>query len=307
MASVIREYNCKAESIFGDKKIGDLNGIGGKQREFPIYFGTELEYEVETPAHVESREDRDTVRAAVGLKIVPHIKTFAFTKHDGSLKNGFEVVTVPMTLPEHQKAWGGFFRVAKKAGLQARETCGMHVHVSRDMLSQLQIGKIMLFVFAAKNNKFIYSVGGRIPPKEYAEITPKSFSDVKRCSHGGAGKGGPRYSAVNITGGATIEFRFFASTLLECHALKNIEFCAALVQFTWPGVCGVREIKKDGVKAFCNYVAQKRKLYPNLTNFLVKEGYIKPDLKVPTNEEKKALSERKKGNKVSAKLKEILA
>ena len=58
-----------------------------------------------------------------------------FCKHDGSLDDGFELVTHPMSLDYHQKEmpWPQILRKAAEMGYTSHQagTCGLHVHVSR--------------------------------------------------------------------------------------------------------------------------------------------------------------------------------
>src|ERR1044072_6007585 len=109
---VIQPYNAKVQQVLGNNKIG--------KPLFPIYYG--VEYEFEVPVASASKEAMLQARSEVGLRIKDTIKNFAFTKHDGSLKNGFEVVSVPMSKDAHITQWDDFFAKAKKEGLVIRST-----------------------------------------------------------------------------------------------------------------------------------------------------------------------------------------
>jgi hypothetical protein len=54
-------------------------------------------------------------------------------KHDGSLQCGFELVTSPATLAYHvsEFPWNEAMRLARESGMEARQTCGLHIHVSK--------------------------------------------------------------------------------------------------------------------------------------------------------------------------------
>lgn len=256
--AIIQQYNDKVTKFHGDKKIGKTI--------YPIHYGIELEYEVKTPTGISDKSLKDLVREKAGEKIYNSIKDFAFAKHDGSLNNGFEVVTTPISLGEHHKIWDNFFNIAAKSGLEVKSTCGMHVHASRELLSNFQIGKMMVFIFSPQNNDFICKIGGRKPPKKYAEIGMKKIGDVKRHN--------VRYSALNLTNYETVEFRFFKGTLHKQHVLKNVEFCDALIRFCWPSKVGYLDLKHNGVKLFCEYITKNKNEYPNLYDFLIKKGFI---------------------------------
>ncbi len=107
----------------------------------------------------------------------------------------------------------------------------------------------------------------RLVINTHAEIAPKKISD--------ANKHKIRKSCLNLNNSETIEFRMFKSTLNKQMLLKNIEFCDALIRFTWPGICGYDAFKNDGVRLFCAYVKENKDIYPNLHEFLGKIKYLK--------------------------------
>jgi len=255
---VCTQHNQKISAVLGDKKIG--------KSIYNIFYGIELEYEVKTPPGFDKGE-RTNLREQVGRKLHPTTKDFAFMKHDGSLKNGFEVVSLPMSLDSHRNKWSSFFRMVKKTDLEVRSTCGMHVHVSRELLTQFQIGKIIIFLYSPQNNAFIRQIAGRIPPKQFAELNAKKLKDVKNHHN--------RYSALNLTNPETIEFRLFRGTFNKEEVLKNIEFCDALVRFTWPSRTSYAQLVKNGAEVFCSFVESNKKMYPELYKFLVQSKNIK--------------------------------
>ncbi len=261
----LHQYNTKIESVLGDTKIAP------PKNEFPIHYGIELECEVKTPKEIKNKDEQWRFKDEIAKKINPIFKDYAFTKHDGSLKNGFEVVSVPMSLESHYVKWVDLFKQSRPNGLMIRQTCGMHVHVSRELLSDLTIGKILYFVYSKDNAQFIKDIAGRKPPAKYANMDkPKKFTDVKKDGRGDRA----RYSAINITGSETIEFRIFKGTLNRFQMLKNIEFCDALVKFCWPSHVGLSDFKDKGLGLFCQFVLKNRNQYSNLFSFMVKRGYI---------------------------------
>ncbi len=231
---------------------GDRNypsPIGGG----PLWYGVELE--------VECTSDRG-VRAQATLDRLG--KTFVILKNDGSLASGFEIVTAPCTLEKHRDHWAPFFN-AKPAGLKSWDTntCGMHVHISRDALSALQIGKMLVFLNRSDNASFVKLVAGR--DSSYAKKSAKKVSDAVKPS-------GDRYTALNTTGAHTVEVRIFKGTLNRARFFSNLEFCDALVHFTAPAERSIDE--STSVPAFLEYVRQKRKRWPDLFGFLVNKGKL---------------------------------
>ena len=176
-----------------------------------IYFGVELEV-IATSGDVGciAYDCRDILGT-----------NFAITKHDGSLgSRGFELVTIPTVIAKHAKRWEPLLDSPPR-GLRSWDNpkCGMHVHVSRAPLSALTIGKVLVFINADENKKFVVSIAGR--ESGYAEISPKKIVDANRyCGSG----------AINLGNEDTIEFRIFKGTLKKTSFMKNLEFVAATVQ-----------------------------------------------------------------------------
>ncbi len=89
-------------------------------------------------------------------------------KNDGSIpEDGFEIVSLPATLAYHQAGWGDAFFVTLAAHARGwdEKSCGMHVHMSRDALTPLQIARLQVFVngdgLHVNNRAFIEKIAGR--------------------------------------------------------------------------------------------------------------------------------------------------
>lgn len=136
----IRRYGTKAEDIFPFKDDGEKN---------PVYMGIELEY-----------EDCLNQRKAV----VDALKDHVIIKADGSIRYGFEICTAPATIGVHKKAFQDFFGKAK---LAIKSNCGMHVHVDRRKMGELQLGKLLSFMYKKDNESFITVIAGRNFAKNY--------------------------------------------------------------------------------------------------------------------------------------------
>lgn len=236
----IQPYSCK-----------DFPSKRGKG---PLYYGVELEVEVSS--------SRD--RAGAAGCVADDLDGFAILKEDGSLDNGFEIVTCPATLEEQRKGWAPFF--AQKYPIKSWDTttCGMHVHVSRTALSALQVGKLLVFVNNPENKKFVEKMAGR------AESSWSKFHSKKLTD--GVRHGPERYEAINTMNARTIEFRIFRGTINKARFFSNLEFVDALVKFTVPAGCSlVESASKD---AFLGFVRKNRKTWPALHATLVRHGYL---------------------------------
>jgi len=150
-----------------------------------------------------------------------------YLKHDGSLTNGFEIVTHPLNYTEHEWVWGKLFNspVAEKFN-GWRQTCGMHVHVGRELMigtggADLVYRKLMVFLNAPENTDFMERVAQR-GANTYTAFVPKKVTD--EIQNGG------RYEALNLTR-KTAEFRLFKSTRKFERVMKNLEFVQASIEF----------------------------------------------------------------------------
>lgn len=124
----IHDYSYKPEPIF----------YGSSDR----YFGIELEID---------GAGKDDDYAENLLEIANSNDKHIYIKSDGSLDDGMEIVSHPMTLDFHKDfCWKDIMRKAISLGYRSHQTstCGLHIHVNRDCLGEdrddqeMVIGKI---------------------------------------------------------------------------------------------------------------------------------------------------------------------
>lgn len=231
---------------------------------FGEYLGVELELEVGG----KNFKFRDEIAYEINTILNSDDKKYCLLKKDGSLDCGFEICTRPCSLEHHRAVWTNFFNNLPP-GLIASPKCGIHIHTSKDAMSRLQIGKILNFIHGPKNRKFVQLVAQR------GSLKHCDFNMHKTMKHALPQYLGHfhHYSPVNLLNPNTVEFRMFASTTDLAEFLKNLEFCHALVKFTFPGVASIKAAAN--VNEFILFVKKHRLFYPNLVNFLSKKGYGK--------------------------------
>ena len=197
---VIQSYYYKPEPVF--------YGEGSR------FFGVELELDGGGERN-DKASQLLSVANANGLE-------FLYIKHDGSLDDGLELVSHPMTLDFHQQEmpWKSILQEAIRLGYvshQAR-TCGLHVHVDRTAFGETEeeqeavIARILFFVENHWNELLRFSRRTRAQMEQWAarygrKDDPKAVLDhAKRHEF-------ERYKCVNLTNTRTIEFRMFRGTL----------------------------------------------------------------------------------------------
>jgi hypothetical protein len=176
-----------------------------------------------------------------------------FFENDGSLTNGFEVVTHPMSLPAHRELWKWLQDKGATKGLVSHKstTCGLHVHVNRDSLTKLQIAKIVAFVNNPANEEFMTALARRYG----SAMTGYCRIKAEKAKVGKAADSSDRYEAVNVTPRHTIEFRIFKGTLKYESLVAAIEFVHALCEYT--ARCGDCSVSDLGYEAFLKFAETK--------------------------------------------------
>ena len=145
-----------------------------------------------------------------------------YIKTDGSLDEGLELVTHPLTLEYHlnEMPWEQVLRKAQRMGYlsHAAGTCGLHVHISRLAFGctyeqqEAAIARLLYFVekFWAELLRFsrrTQSQMNRWAARYGIRLTPsEQMSHAKNSCAG-------RYTAVNLTNSDTVEIRMFRGTL----------------------------------------------------------------------------------------------
>ena len=210
----IHDYGYKPEPIF----------YGDSHR----YFGVELEID---------GAGKDSDNADEILAIANKDEEHIYIKGDGSLDDGMELVTHPMTLNYHKQfRWEEIMKKAIYLGYRSHQTstCGLHVHVNRDCLGENReeqdetISKILYFVEHHWNELLKFSRRSEYAMNRWAarygfEKTGREILDKAKKGNNG------RYAAVNLMNYATIEFRMFRGTLKYNTFIAVLELVNAII------------------------------------------------------------------------------
>lgn len=180
----------------------------------PRYFGVELEVD---------GAGEDSTNARRVLDIANRHETTAYCKHDGSLDDGFELVTHPMGLDYHcsKMPWAEILACLKEQGYISHQagTCGLHCHVSRAAFGETEaqqdaaIARILFFMEKHWEELLKFS---RRTPRQLERWAARYGFKERPCDildHAKSSYGAGRYTCVNLLNEATIEFRTFRGTL----------------------------------------------------------------------------------------------
>lgn len=210
--SYIRNYSYKPAPIF--------HGEGNR------FLGIELEVDRGGYDHNVAREVIDILG-----------DDFVYCKYDGSLDDGFEIVSHPATLEYHSQVdWGGVFAYLRGEGYESHDagTCGLHIHMNRkgfgdtDEEQELGISKILFFIERHwdKVVKFSRRTQSQLDEwaARYLSDTPEHPEDVLDYAKNDMS----RYRAVNLCPCHTIEIRVFRGSLVYETFVATLQFCDLL-------------------------------------------------------------------------------
>jgi len=247
-AGAILDHDYKPEPIFSKQ-----------QWENTTYLGIELELECE--AEKSSKDLAESLKDKFGTD------DFFYLKEDGSLTNGFEIVTHPHTLQKHrERKWRDILTWLKQQGATSYENehCGLHIHVDKKSLSNLEWYKIAVFFYKCQSYIISFSKRTRTQVDEWAEFcSPKSICEANNAPvvyH-------DRYEAVNWDNRDTVEFRIFRGTLDWRRFWASLTFTASLLDYVRE--TGVAHFTtKDGEELWTHFRNWTKRDYQFLYNYL---------------------------------------
>ncbi|MBQ9346379.1 MAG: amidoligase family protein [Oscillibacter sp.] len=205
----IRSYDFKPVPVF--------HGDG------PRYLGVELEIDEGGESNENAAKIMD-----IGNAEAEHL----YCKRDGSLQCGFEIVTHPCSLEYHltKFPWPDVLRQAVRMGYTSHqaETCGLHVHVSRDSFGDTAfqqdaaIARVLYFFEKHWGELLKFSRRTQSQLERWAYRYGLKEHPIEILDHAKAGRS--RYCCVNLTNRDTIEFRLFRGTLKLNNVLATLQF-----------------------------------------------------------------------------------
>lgn len=194
-----------------------------------LYMGIELEID----RGGESEDNAKFIQEFLG-------DNNCYIMHDGSLKDGLEIVTHPCTLNYHKSLpYEELFEQLVGKGYKSHntQTCGLHVHVNRDFfgdnptIQDLCITKI-LYLLEKHWDKV--KLLARRDSNGYAQRffmneQDSMFDLLAKAKRSDSYFGSSKYKTVNLLHKNTIEFRLFKGTLKYETLIATLEFVRNLV------------------------------------------------------------------------------
>ena len=243
-----------------------------------LYIGMELEVEYERaqPAVLSYLK-----KALPGTLDAEH--PFFYLKTDSSIDNGVEIVTHPFSPLWGLKniPWDGFDDLIGKGYIRREaDTCGQHIHMSKDAFSSSHLWKLLQLHHRLPD--FVSLIGGRNKVNRWGALAGDGWTGTRAFTKESAMQKRPttrtpRYVGVNLAPEDTIELRYPSGLVTATGIRKNIQWAQVLHEFTDEiTVPQVRNGVLDTPGALLWYIRNKRADFSDLNKYL--------DTKVPSEQ-----------------------
>ena len=245
----------------------------------PIYLGLELE--METSEGADRLYKAEQLLDAIGkYNDGKNTHQYCLLENDGSLDDGFEMVTGYTGLDVHAKQLEFFKQPFKGMRSHDTRTCGLHIHICKTGMTMAHASKLILFINESGNQKLIKAIARRENP-DYAKIKNKK-ADYRWLRNAKQSSGlrsqlsqlnEDRYEALNFKNYNTVEFRMFRGTLKYSTIMACLEFTYASWHFARD--TGLQNLTTED---FLQYISKPSQLKTTkfLRSYLQEKGFNIP-------------------------------
>jgi hypothetical protein len=245
-----------------------------------LYLGVELETEY-----------RDMGDVADELYELSNYESLFHLENDGSLNNGIEIITMPMTLDYHVNdfRWDRITKtvMAHKGKSHDTSTCGLHIHFNSKYFGDMYDEDVLklLFIFERFWHKFV-KFSRRTEEsldrwaRRYCDISIDNNTRNQMRREINTVKCAGRYLAVNIENDNTIEIRIFKGTLKVSTIMASIQLVDFLARYVHSAsILDVQSLTWNRLVAEISSVK-----YPQLVEYLIsKELAVAVQLPMPSD------------------------
>jgi len=278
---MIHDYSYRPDPIFHATTSDDR-----------LFFGIEIE--VENPQRMGWG---NKVEAAEYAQAQLEPIDLAYLKSDGSLSDGFEIVTHPMTHDFYQnqasELWNTLEHLRTNYSMKSwgTSTCGLHIHISRTgFKGGAHMHRFLNLIYS--NEEFYSLMAGRNSSRwakfddvlqsawegerdEFGSRNYKTWRSYRdKIEHG---RRSDRYSAVNTQNAHTLEMRIFKGSIKSSRVKAMISLAHASVEFTRN--LTVQDVVAGALNSdtLMTYIDENASMYPDLVallNVLVTERQV---------------------------------
>jgi hypothetical protein len=267
---IIGEYHSSSERL-------GLIPSDHDQTKNPIYLGVELE--MECNGSRDRYERAETLQNAIGTH-KGHL--YCLLENDGSLNDGFEMVSGHTSLAVHRDQLS-FFK-NQFAGMKSHDTrtCGLHIHICKKGMNMNHAAKLILFINDSGNQRLVKAIARR-DGSSFAQVKNKkaSYTWLKNARQNSGIRNqlmylnDYRYEALNFKNPNTVEFRLFKGTLRYETIIACLEFTFASWYFAKDS--GINDLTTDN---FLKYICkpENRADTKYLREYLKQKNFDLPSL-----------------------------
>jgi hypothetical protein len=226
----------------------------------------------------ETRKQMSVSKISQNRETLPESRQYCALEHDGSLHNGFEMVTGWTGLDVHAKQLQHFKNPIRGLKSHDTSTCGLHVHICKKDMTLFHAVKMVLFVNDSGNQRLVRSLARR-DSSRYSQVKNKKagYEWLTNAKSGNNLKylNADRYEALNFQNDRTIEFRMFKGTMRYDTIMACLEFTYA----TW-FFCrdtGTNQLTTDN---FLEFISRSENLGDTkfLRQYLTEKNWSLPEL-----------------------------
>lgn len=236
--SIIRNYNYKPSPIFYHAEGLEKHHQGNKETR--LFFGFELEVERGEDCDWSCTDVAQNIRIFLEERALGNLLYF---KWDGSLSDGFEIISHPMSFAffkQNKTLFEDLLKLLRNHNMTSYDagSCGLHIHISRQAFTHSHFLKFQNFWNTKENTTLLISLSQRQKSQmdNYCRLRDGARSKenlIKMAKlKGYADFDGRRMSALNCQNDKTIEVRIFRGTLNRVSFFKCFESVFAIFDFT---------------------------------------------------------------------------
>ncbi|MBQ8636310.1 amidoligase family protein [bacterium] len=261
--------DCKgnhSDTIYGYHTFDNFTKLHARDEISPKeYFGLEIEVSGEE------------YHADEFLKLTPDVVLM----HDGSIDEGFEIVTLPMTrkyiantfLPNLEKG----MKYLREHYFEGHNQGGIHIHVSREVFTKEMLCVIRNVLYSYYEEDF--DTWKAITQRKKSEIdqwcnfkNPYSVNEIISSTEEYPRIADDRYTALNYDSRTlTYEFRIFNSNTRIERIKKNIQVVYSLIDFAKQKANDYQFVTTAD---YIDFVVENQEYYPELHSFLFEMGIV---------------------------------
>ena len=268
----------------------------GKEKEEKLFVGFELEAE-----NVADFTEQDELAVKIS-EIMNKEERFIYYKHDGSLDDGIEVVSMPFSLEyikENKEKIKEMLWCMKEEGYKSHDpnTCGLHFHINKVFFGNTSeeieenIDKLILFTEYYREKLINFSRRTEFGYCHFLSesrcLTEKERLNLLRIKREKFNV--DKYMVVNIVNSKTVEFRLIRGTLNYNTFMASLEFIFSLVRVIKNNkitdICWDDIVNYEGnefIKDYCksrNIFPDSEKMKDYTLEYLKEQNKIKANIK----------------------------